>query len=101
MDGRRFTVAPAQVKQGGATACELAEQLTEARRAWAQVADDPGDALGYAELTAGYEKMENAWFAEFGVYIEVLSELCAKLQTSAAAYSGVEDRAAGRYGTPT
>jgi hypothetical protein len=73
----------------GGSVCGLAQELSGVRGTWAGATDRPGDACGYRELTAAYTAMRDAWFAEIGVHIEVLEDLCAGLDT--AAHDGTAD----------
>jgi hypothetical protein len=95
-EGAGFTVDIAAVRRGGATACELATELSAVRGRWAGATDEPGDALGYAETTAVFRRMQDTWFDELGVYIRVLEELCQGLKVSADNYRAAEDGAAAR-----
>jgi uncharacterized protein YukE len=94
--GAGYTVDPGVVQQGGRTACELAADLGRIRSTWAAATDEPGDACGYRETTAAYLSMQDAWFAELGVYIRVLEEQCQALEASARTYRAAETGAASR-----
>jgi hypothetical protein len=76
----------------GGSVCDLARELSGVRAAWAAATDQPGDACGYRELGAAYTAMQDAWFAEIGVHIEVLEELCAGVATAAGAYTQADER---------
>jgi hypothetical protein len=52
-----------------------ARRLATLRGGWWSAAGRPGQALGYAELTHGYQAMVEAWFAELGTYLRILREL--------------------------
>jgi uncharacterized protein YukE len=81
-------VDPAAVRAHGADVCGLAERLAEVRRRWAPLADEPGGACGYREITQVYAETQDAWFAELGVYVRVLEELCAGIDAAANDYQG-------------
>jgi hypothetical protein len=42
--------------------------------------------------------MQDAWFAELGVHVEVLDELCAAMRSAATGYQRADDDAAHRTG---
>jgi uncharacterized protein YukE len=81
-----FEVLGDRLVTGGDTACELAEEVASLRRTWSGTADVPAEACGYTDLTAAYQTMVDAWFAEFGTYIVVLEELCAAIHDAARGY---------------
>jgi uncharacterized protein YukE len=80
----------------GGSVCDLAQELSGVRAAWAGATDQPGEACGYRELTAAYMAMQDAWFAEIGVHIEVLEDLCAGLDTAARGYEIADTDAGNR-----
>lgn len=95
MGDRDLRVLPVQVVAHGRTACQLADYLRSVRSAWASATDRPGDACGYRESCAAFGAMQDAWFDELGVYIQVLEELCAAIQDAGNGYQSVDRSAAG------
>ena len=81
-----FTAGTPEIDSTGGSVCDLAQELSGVRAAWAGATDQPGEACGYRELTAAYTAMQDAWFAEIGVHVDVLEELCAGLRTAARGY---------------
>jgi uncharacterized protein YukE len=88
------TAYPTEVVAQGRDARTLAEQLTDVRSRWASVTDSSADACGYAETAGAYRRMQDAWFGELGVYIRVLEELAAGIETAGRGYQE-SDSAAG------
>jgi uncharacterized protein YukE len=88
---------PALTEAGGAVR-ELARELTAIRSTWAGATDGSGDAFGYRELAAAYEKVQDAWFAELGVHIEALDELGSGLAGAADGYDRADGHAGHRLG---
>jgi uncharacterized protein YukE len=83
MDVIGFDVRDDAARAATSTAGDLADQLAALRRTWSSAADQPVDAFGYVELTAEYQTMVDAWFAEIGTHIEVLEELSAEVDDAA------------------
>ena len=96
--GDRVALDPTTVDDQGRTACELADELARVRGAWWRDTDRAGDAFGYRDLDQAYQQTHETWFAELGVYVEVLSELCAKIRASAAQYQRTDTDSAARLG---
>ena len=86
------------IDAAGRSVCGLAQELSGVRSGWAAATDQTGDACGYRELTASYTAMQDAWFAELVVHVEVLDELCAATRSAATAYQRADDAAAHRAG---
>jgi|tagenome__1003787_1003787.scaffolds.fasta_scaffold19699759_2 uncharacterized protein YukE len=93
-----FTVETPALTGAGAAVRELAQELTAIRGSWAAVTDEPGDAFGYRELAAAYTGLQDAWFAELGVHIEVLDELGTGLTAAADGYQRADRDAGHRTG---
>jgi uncharacterized protein YukE len=94
--GDGYEVDPAALREYARRSCDIAEKLAEIRRRWAGATELSGDACGYTELRRGYETMQDAWFTELGVYIDILKQLCDGLGAAASGYSSADQRAARR-----
>lgn len=69
-------------------------ELTRARSSWAGDTNEPQQTLGLREATQTYLSMQDAWFDELGVYIEVLSLVHDGLERAADSYDDTEYAAA-------
>jgi uncharacterized protein YukE len=87
-----FAAEMPEIDAAGGSVCDLAQELAGVRATWAGATDQPGEACGYRELTAAYTAMQDAWFAEIGVHVDVLEELCAGLDTAARSYEKADER---------
>src|SRR3954466_12736482 len=97
-ESSEFGAQPPGIDAAGQSVCGLAEELSGGRSGWAAATDQAGDACGYRELTASYTAMQDAWFAELGVHVEVLDELWAAMRSAATGYQRADDDAAHRAG---
>lgn len=93
-----FSAEVPGIDAAGRSVCDLSQELSGVRSRWAAATDQSGDACGFRELTAAYTAMQDAWFAEIGVHIEVLDDLCAGMRSAAGAYRRADDAAVHRAG---
>ncbi|WP_436498957.1 hypothetical protein [Actinokineospora sp. HUAS TT18] len=76
----------ARVAGIGRNACGLAAELRKVRARWNGPARTGEAACGMDTTRAAYTAMQEAWFAEVGLHITILEQLCAALKTSATSY---------------
>jgi hypothetical protein len=73
-----------------ARARSLADDLKAVRQTWTSATASPAPALGLPVLIGAFGSMRQAWLAQFGVYIDVVSTLSDRLEAAAAGYAGAE-----------
>jgi hypothetical protein len=84
------------VAHTGSSICDLAVDLSADARAWSDAeANDPA-AFGVVELTDGLAAVRDAWWAEFEVYVDVLSRWCTAVRQSTGNYQAADIAAANR-----
>lgn len=92
-----FTTSTGTLRQVSRSADGLAAELRSVRGSWARATDNPGEALGYAELDQAYRAAQDGWFDELGVYVEVLAEAAGSLLGNAQEYESTEDNNQRRF----
>ena len=93
-----YRVETETVERGGRTACDLADDLRNARATWDDAARDGGSACGFSVVRDAYTKMQDAWFDEVGVHIRILEQLCSALRNAAKTYRAMEDAGRESFG---
>ncbi|MFG1779576.1 hypothetical protein ACGFIR_25350 [Micromonospora sp. NPDC049051] len=88
--GGAVTLSSAELRKAISQANDATIELTGTRSAWAGATDEPRQALGLREATQTYLDMQDAWFDELGVYIEVLSLVHDGLERAADSYEDSE-----------
>ncbi|MBE1489997.1 hypothetical protein [Plantactinospora soyae] len=91
-------VEPDALRVAGQVPCELATELCGVRDRWDGVTADPGDALGVAEVTTAFTRLQERWHGELSVHVRLLAELCDGVVLSADGYATSDATAATRLG---
>ncbi|GEM_PF-3215406 len=89
-------VDSAALRESSQAACQVSQELLAVRSAWDRTTAEPGDAFGYRDVLGNFQLMQEAWFAELGVYADVLQQMCAGIEASADAYADSDSDSAAR-----
>jgi hypothetical protein len=89
LDQLGFDVAG--IARQSAAARNLATDLRSVQRTWLGGLQSAALALGLTELVTAFGDLRQAWDAQFDVYVDVVSELSGRLETTAASYNEAEN----------
>ncbi|MGW0435594.1 hypothetical protein ACWDV4_24020 [Micromonospora sp. NPDC003197] len=89
-DGESISLSLPELRKAIAESDGVTNKLTDARGAWAGETNDPEQALGLREANQAYQRMQDAWFDEIGVYMEALALVNDGLERAANTYDETE-----------